>query len=50
MSAGARVFARVLIGRAVATKRCPAFLTGAQMDPVRTNLDALFALPAFWEA
>ncbi len=43
MAAGPGVLARVFIRRAIAAARRTAVLTGAQMDPARTNLDALFA-------
>lgn len=40
------MFACVLIRRAVATKRHTTFLTGAQMNPTRADLEALFAFTA----
>ena len=43
MFAGARVFAGVLIGRAVATKRHAALLARAQVHPLSTDLHALGA-------
>ena len=46
MSARVRVLACVLVWRAVAAKCRAARLTGAQMHPVRTDLDALFAFTA----
>jgi hypothetical protein len=41
------VFGRVAVGRVIATQRPAARLTGAQMDPLRANLDALIAFAAF---
>jgi hypothetical protein len=41
MTARVRVFARVLIRRAIATERHAALLTCPEMDPVRADLDAL---------
>jgi hypothetical protein len=43
MSTLARVFAGVLIWRAVTAERDATFLTGAQMNPGAANLYALFA-------
>jgi hypothetical protein len=40
------VFTGVLIWRAVAAKRDPAFLAGPQMNPVATDLHAFFAFAA----
>ncbi len=45
MSRGARMFAGVTIGRAVATQSRAALLTGAEMQPLSSNLHAL---GAFW--
>src|SRR5215211_110366 len=47
MATGVRMFAGVLIWRAVAAKRHATFLACAQMNPVTTDLHALFAFPAF---
>src|ERR1700745_3230813 len=47
VSAGAGVFAGVLIRRAVAAKRDSTCLACAQMNPVASDLHALFAFPAF---
>ena len=47
MPGGARVFAGVPIGRAVATQSYAALLTGAQMDPLRSDLDTLRAFANF---
>ena len=44
MSARVRMFARVAIGGTIAAKRDPAFLAGAQVNPICTDLDALLAL------
>ena len=46
MSARVRVLARVLVWRAVATERDSTCLAGPQMNPVRADLDALFAFTA----
>ena len=46
MPARARVFAGVLIRRAVATQRHAALLAGAQMHPLRPDLHTLRALGA----
>ena len=43
VSAGVRVFASVLIRRAVAAKRRPTCLARPQMNPVAADLHALFA-------
>ena len=47
MSGGARVFAGVLVRRAVAAQRDTALLTGAQMHPFRSDLHALSAFGDF---
>jgi hypothetical protein len=47
MARGVRVFAGVLVRRAVAAERNAAFLAGAQMNPVVADLDALRAFAAF---
>ena len=44
MPARVRVFARVMVWRAVATERDSTCLAGPQMNPVRTDLHALRAL------
>jgi hypothetical protein len=44
MPARVRVFARMMVWRAVATERESTCLAGPQMNPVRTNLHALRAL------
>jgi hypothetical protein len=41
MSARARMFAGVLVRRAIATERYPTSLTGSQMEPVTADFDAL---------
>jgi hypothetical protein len=46
MPAGPRMFAGVLIRRAVATQRYTAFLTCSQVHPLRADLYALSALAA----
>ena len=43
----ARVFAGVLIRRAVATKSDAALLAGAEMQPLRADFHALSALAGF---
>jgi hypothetical protein len=43
MPARVRVFARVMVWRAVATERDSTCLAGPQMNPVRTDLHAFFA-------
>jgi hypothetical protein len=45
MSAGARVLAGVLVGRAVAASRGSAFLAGTKVHPPRAGLDAVLAFP-----
>jgi Family of unknown function (DUF5996) len=45
MANPARVFARVPVRRGVATERDAAALAGAEVYPLRTDLDALFARP-----
>src|ERR671930_1984540 len=47
MMRGAGVFARVLIGRAVATVRRAAFLARPQVNPARATLDAFVAFALF---
>lgn len=47
MSGGTRVLAGVLVRRAVAATRPAALLTGAQMNPLRTYLDAVLTLLPF---
>ena len=47
MSRGARMFAGVTIGRAVATQSRAALLTGAEMQPLRADFHALSALAGF---
>ena len=47
MSTSVRMFAGVLIRRAVAAQRDSTRLAGAQMNPVTTDFHALFAFPAF---
>jgi hypothetical protein len=47
MSAGVRVFAGVLIRRAIAAQRYAACLACPQMHPIATDLYALFAFVAF---
>jgi len=47
MSTGVRMFAGVLIWRAVAAQRDSTCLACAQMNPVTTDFHALFAFPAF---
>jgi hypothetical protein len=47
MAGGVRVFAGVLVRRAVAAERNAAFLAGAQMYPVVADLHALRAFAAF---
>ena len=42
-----RVLGGVTVGRTVTTQRRAARLTGTQMDPTVTGLDALLALMAF---
>src|SRR5205823_11819790 len=44
MPAAVRVLGGVAVGRAVAAARAAAGLAGAQMHPLSTDLDALFAL------
>jgi hypothetical protein len=46
MTAGARVFGGVAVWGIVATERCTAFLTNAQMHPGRADLHALLTLAA----
>ena len=46
MPARVRVFARMMVWRAVATERDSAFLTRPQMNPVRTDLHAFFTFAA----
>lgn len=46
MSAGVRVFGRVVVRRAVAAKRDSTSLAGAQMHPLRADLYAFFAFAA----
>jgi len=46
MSAGARVFAGVLIRRAVTAERDSTRLARPEMHPIRTDLYAFFALAA----
>ena len=46
MPGGPRMFAGVLIRRAVATQRHAALLAGSQMHPLRADLHALCALAA----
>lgn len=46
MARGMRMFAGVLVRRAVAAERHAACLAGPQMNPAITNLYALFAFPA----
>ena len=48
MAAGLRVAGRMVVGRAVATKRRPARLTGPQMDPLGTDLHTLLTFSALW--
>ena len=43
VAARAGMFARMLVGRRVAATRRPALLTGSQVNPVRTDRDALLA-------
>jgi hypothetical protein len=43
MPARVRVFARVMVWRAVATEGDSTCLAGPQMNPVRTDLHAFFA-------
>ena len=43
MATNSCVFARVLVGRAVTTESYPAFLAGAEMDPVGPDPDAFGA-------
>jgi len=47
MTARVRMFGRVMVWRAVATERDSTCLAGPQMNPVRTDLNALFAFAAF---
>ena len=47
MSTGVRVFAGVVIRRAVAAQRDSTRLARPQMNPVTTDFHALFAFPAF---
>ncbi len=46
MPSAVRVFAGVLIWRAVAAERDAAFLAGSQVDPLRSDLHAFFAFTA----
>lgn len=46
MTGGARVFAGVLVWRAIAAQRDAALLAGAEMDPGRTGLYTFLALMA----
>lgn len=48
MPAGVSVLAGMAIGRGVAAQRGAALLAGAQMDPLRAQLDALLALATLW--
>ena len=47
MPSTVRVFAGVLVWRAVAAERDAAFLAGSQVDPLRPDLYTLIALAAF---
>jgi hypothetical protein len=46
MPARVRVFARVMVWRAVATERDSTSLAGPQMNPLRADLYAFFAFAA----
>jgi hypothetical protein len=46
MPARVRVFARMMVWRAVATERDSTCLTRPQMNPVGADLDAFFAFEA----
>jgi hypothetical protein len=46
MSTGMRVFAGVLIRRAVAAQGDPTRLARTEMDPICTDLHAFFAFPS----
>ena len=46
MPAGVRVFARVLVRRAVTAKRDATCLARAQVDPARADLDTFLAFAA----
>ena len=48
MSGGVRVFAGVLIRRAVAAQRDSTRLARPEMHPIGTDLHALFAFTALW--
>ena len=48
MSAGVRVFAGVLIRRAVAAQRDSTRLARPQMNPVAADLHTFFAFAALW--